>query len=93
MKFEVAESELSLLLKNNIMYVKKYCCEQPLSTYNHSAIKELFSNTAGFIRLTYLAERGEKISEKWNSHNSIVTRWLLIKEVGLFFNIGKVLLK
>ena len=26
-KFEVAENELSLLMKNNIIYVEKYSCE------------------------------------------------------------------
>ena len=26
-KFEVAESELSLLLKNNVMHVEKHSCE------------------------------------------------------------------
>ena len=38
-KFEVAESKLSLLLKNNIMHVEKHSCEYLLCTYNHSAIK------------------------------------------------------
>ena len=39
MKFEVAERELSLLLKNNIMHVEKYSCEQLLRSYSHSAIE------------------------------------------------------
>ena len=38
-RFEVTESKLSLLLKNNIMRVEKDNCEQLLCTYNHSAIK------------------------------------------------------
>ena len=31
-KFEVAESGLSLLMRNNIMHVEKYSCEQLLCT-------------------------------------------------------------
>ena len=38
-KFEAAESKLSLLLKNNIMYVEKHSCEFQLCAYNHSGIK------------------------------------------------------
>ena len=38
-KSEVTESKLSLLLKHNIMLVKKRSCEQLRCTYNHSAIK------------------------------------------------------
>ena len=38
MKYEVIESESSLLLKNNIHF-KKYNYEQLQRTYNHSAIK------------------------------------------------------
>ena len=39
MKFEGAESELSLLLKNNIMHDQKFSCDQLMCTYNHSTIK------------------------------------------------------
>ena len=46
--------------------------------------------TAGFIRLyLFLLERGEKVLAKCASHNSIETRQSLIKEVGLFFSMGK----
>ena len=38
MKFEGAESKLSLLLEKNIMYDQKLSCEWVMRTYNHSAI-------------------------------------------------------
>ena len=52
-------------------------------TYNHSAIKvikvlkyrELFSkHAAGFVRLPYLVETGEKVSKRFTSYYSIETR-------------------
>ena len=53
------------------------------------------SNTCSWFYsfITYLLKRDEKVSKKCTSHNSIETRQLLIKEVGLFLIIGKVLLK
>ena len=44
MKFEGAESELSLLLKKN-MHGKKFSCKYLLCTYNHSAIKVIKVST------------------------------------------------
>ena len=56
--------------------------------------KEISNTCSWFYSfITYLLERGEKVSKKCTSHNSIETRQLLIKEVGLFFIMGKVLLK
>ena len=46
------------------------------SKFYNKLIKENYFKThaAGFIRLPYLLERGEKISKKLTSHNSIETR-------------------
>ena len=51
------------------------------------------THAAGFFRLPYLVEKGEKVSKKFKSYNSIDTKQLLIKQVGLFFKMRKVLLK
>ena len=48
---------------------------------------------SGFVCIPHLLEQGEKVLNKFTSHNSIETRQLLIKEVGLIFDIGNVLLK
>ena len=63
-KFEVAQSELSLLLKSNIMYFEKHSCEYLRCTYNHSAIKvNLFIYSAIYLFTLYAGERREIINE------------------------------
>ena len=74
--FEVAESELSLLMRNNIMHVEKHSCEKLLCTFGHSAIKENYFpiHAAGFIYLSYLREKDDKLSKKFACHSLIETR-------------------
>ena len=87
MKFEGAESELSLLLKKNIMHGQKFSCEKLMSTIIIRQLKSLkfqhreLSSTCFFKHIDwlysfipYLLERGEKGSKKCASHNSIETR-------------------
>ena len=59
--------------------VSSYCVLiiiRQLKSFYNKLIKENYFKThaAGFIRLPYLLERGEKISKKLTSHNSIETR-------------------
>ena len=79
MKFEGAEGKLSLLLKNNIIYIQKFSCQQLICTYNYYRqlksltfqLKEI-SNTCIFKHthrwfsscIPYLRERGKKVSKK-----------------------------
>ena len=51
------------------------------------------TDASGFVRLLHLVEKGEKVSKRFKSYYSIEIRELLVKEVGLFFIMGKVLSK
>ena len=63
-KFEVAQSELRLLLKSNIMHFEKHSCEYLRCTYDHSAIKvNLFIYSAIYLFTLYAGERREIINE------------------------------
>ena len=42
-------------------------------------------HAASFIRLPYILKKDERVSKKCTFHYSIITRYLLIKEIGLFF--------
>ena len=42
------------------------------------------THAAGFVRLLYLVEKGEKVSKRFTSYYSIEIRELLVKEVGYF---------
>ena len=84
------------MLKHNVMHVQKHVLImiRQLKSLKFENKKNYFpTHAAGFVRLPYLGEKGEKVSNKFTSHNSIEARQLLVKEVGSFFNIGKVLLK
>ena len=80
MKFEGAEGKLSLLLKNNIIYIQKFSCQQLICTYNYYRqlksltfqLKEI-SNTCIFkhtqmvlfVYTLFTGERQESIKEMY----------------------------
>ena len=52
------------------------------------------THAAGFVCSPYLVEKGKEVSKRFIiSYYLIETRELLVWEVGLFFSMGKVLLK
>ena len=70
-KFEVAQSELSLLLKSNIMHLRNIV----VSIYGVLIIirqlKSIYLFTRQFICLPYMLEKGEKLSMKFTYQKSI----------------------
>ena len=68
----------------------KHGTHEPTPTMLFSRLKFQI-HAAGFVRLLYLVEKGEKVLKKFIFYYWIETRYVLVRENGLYFNMGKVL--
>ena len=69
LEFEVAQSELSLLLKSNIMHLRNIVASIYGVLIRH--LKSIYLFTRQFICLPYMLEKGEKLSIKFTYQKSI----------------------
>ena len=70
----------------------KHGTHEPTLTMLFSRLKFQI-HAAGFVRLLYLVEKGEKVLKRFIFYYWIEIRYVLVRENGLYFNMGKVLLK
>ena len=70
----------------------KHGTHEPTPTMLFSRLKFQI-HAAGFVRLLYLVEKGEKVLKRFIFYYWIEIRYVLVRENGLYFNMGKVLLK
>ena len=99
-KFEVTESKLSLLLKHMLCIsrntvMSSYCVYlQSLKSLKFENKENYFQTyAAGFVCSPYLVEKEQKVSSRFTSYYSIDASQVLVREVDLVFNMGRVLMK